>query len=220
MAKTAGQWLGSILADATKRKLQDIGDERERRQHMQRALDNAELRGLAQFTTNEQRDMFTAILDIFSSSDATALRTDVLRLYLGSYDPEIEAVVREYNLAEQLRQRFPGMSAELLDPVPYVRVFFQYLSIELYVDPIFHQFVNSAVRDHALLATLNAVQDIRAILAETQDTYTPEQFSAECARYIEHLANSLRRHRISAISLPLNDQTEPELGGIYVPLRI
>ncbi len=206
-------------------------DDKEQQKHLEQALKNAFERGLATFQTLEERDQYRAILkNLFEPGEhSAALQQETLRLLSFSDKPDLAKLNEAYN--RSLRSRnLSSQEIPAVDAASYLDAFFKALMAELYADPFFTKQMYDAIQMRAALATINmqtSVVEIVVLLRQMgailANDYTAEQFEQDIQTYATHLEGSLRYLKIAGV-VPTKDRSDrhrdPELNGIFVPLRI
>jgi hypothetical protein len=196
-------------------------DEREQLHHLQLALKNATERGLVTFDGLAQRDQYKDILWTLSQPGplGDTLRLEMLQLLTLSETPDFAKLSDTYNQ----RKRFYDATHQDVDVALYLNSFFRALLGELYNDPYFKAQLSEALQLRAAATMQQSLFDIVSILKHIgemlEDNYSPEDFEEDVAVYTAYVERSLRNLKIIGI-VPKDQTTDPELHGIFVPLRV
>lgn len=196
-------------------------DEKEQLRHLAQALKNATERGLATFDTLTERDLYKSILRTLSQSgpQGETLRQEVLHLFTLSETPDFVKLSDIYNQ----RQRFYDRSHQDIDAAPYLNSFFAALIGELYADVYFRSQLSDVLQLRAANSMQQSLLDIVDILKSIgemlEESYSPEDFAHNVATYTAHVERTMRNLKIVGV-VPKDQNADPELSGIFVPLRI
>ncbi len=206
-------------------------DEKEQVRHLQLALKNAVERGITRFHTFEERDQYRKILEILfePGSHSDTLRHEAMRLLTLSETPNFAELNEAYNRSLRTRSLSQPTLPTELDAAPYLASFFDALIAELYADPFFKQQMSDVLKVRAARATMNMERSVTEMLATLrqisktlEDEYTVEQFEQDVQVYTAHMERSLRYLKLVGV-VPKDrgeKNPDPELRGIFVPLRI
>jgi hypothetical protein len=203
-------------------------DEKEQQRHLELALKNALERGLARFDTLEERDQYRNVLAILAEPGAHSdvLRREALRLLTLSDTPNFAELDEAYNRSLRTRSLSQPKPASEVDAAPYLSSLFEALITELYIDPLFHDRLSDALQARAARgmqrSLTEVVETLSQIYMELADKYTTEQFEKDIKAYSEHIERTLRYLRLVGV-VPkerTHENRDPELDGIFVPLRI
>ncbi len=203
-------------------------DEKEQIRHLQLALKNAAERGLAQFQTDEERDLYRSIIEMLTEEGPhnEAIRREAMRLFTLSSSPNFTSLSETYNLPQRISALALHSSHVEVDAVPYLNSFFTALISELYADPFFRQSISDVLKVRANLNMQRSLEEVvvtlRQIYGVLEQGYTPEQFEKDVQIYIAHIERTLHYLKLAGI-VPkerTNENTNPELDDIFVPLRI
>jgi hypothetical protein len=196
-------------------------DEKEQLRHLEQALKNATERGLATFDTLQERDLYKTILQTLSQTgpQGEALRQEVLHLLTLSETPDLVKLSDIYNQ----RQRFYNASHQDIDAAPYLNSFFTALVGELYADTYFRSQLSDVLQLRAANTMQQSLLDIVVVLKSIgemlEESYSPEEFAQDVAKYTAHVERTTRNLKIVGV-VPKDQNADPELSGIFVPLRI
>jgi hypothetical protein len=247
VVKTASAWFPPIR-DALLNKAMDKGaenaigksmkdvhallhlDEKEQVRHLKLALKNAVERGLAKFHTPEEQQQYLSILNLLSESNSHSetLRREAMQLFTLSDTPNIAELNKIYNQSllssSQMQTAKPHA---FVDTVPYLSSFFDALITELYDDPFFRPQMSDVLQVRATMSMkrtfTEVVETLRQISGALINDYTTEQFERDVEAYVTHTERTLRYLKLAG-EVPKgrgsNENKDPELDGIFVPLRI
>ncbi len=196
-------------------------DEKEQLRHLEQALKNATERGLVAFDTLAQRDQYKDILRTLSQPgpQGVLLRQEIMQLFTLSDKPALAALSDKYNQ----RQRFYNAAYQDIDAAPYLSSFFSALLTELYADPYFRMQLSDVLQLRAATSTQQSLFDIVVVLkgiGETlADTYTAQDLMCDIEAYAAYIERTLRNLKIVGV-VPKDQNADPELSGVFVPLRI
>ncbi len=131
-----------------------------------------------------------------------------------------------YNRSLRTRSLSQSTPPAEVDAAPYLSSFFDALIAELYVDPFFKQQMSDALKLRADMGIQRSLEEVVATLLQINenlaDHYTPEQFARDVEVYTAHIERTL--HYLKLVGVVPKDRgeknTDPELNGIFVPLRI
>jgi len=103
-------------------------DEKEQQCHLELALKNAVERGLARFSTLEERDQYRSVLAILSEpgTHSDTLRREALRLFTLSETPSLAELNEAYNRSLRTRSLAQPTSPTEVNAAPYLSSFFNY----------------------------------------------------------------------------------------------
>jgi hypothetical protein len=235
LVKHAPDWLHSLEEtllgkgkDLAKKRIQEYFDEKKQLQHLELALKNAAERGLANFSTLEERDQYRDILQILSEPGphSEALRRETIGLFTLSDSPNLVELKETYNRSVRFRTLTQPVAPTDIDAVPYLSSFFRALLAELYIDPLFHEQISDVLRVRSALSAQRSLAEILSTLHQLGEVlapdYTSEQFEQDVARYTAQVE---RAHRyLKLVGVVPKDQgdedADPELHAIFVPLHI
>ncbi len=259
LVKTAPKWLPPIrdafldkareqgaefVTDKGKKGWRDLFrlDEKEQIRHLQLAIKNAAERGLAQFDTLEERDLYRSILEILSEEGPRneALRREAMSLFTLSDSPDFTALAETYHLAQRISALAQHKIYAEVDIAPYLSTFFNALIAELYIDPLFNDRISDIIRvrvaktmqqslEEQAQATMNMQRSLREVLTTLRQIYsvfeqgyTVEQFEKDVQAYTEHIERTLHYLKLVGVAHKEggNENRDPELNGIFVPLRV
>ncbi len=196
-------------------------DEKEQMRHLQQALKNATERGLATFDTLPERDQYKDIVRTLSQEGplGDVLRQEIMQLFTLSEKPDFAILSETYNQ----RQRFSNAAHQDIDVAPYLNSFFTALIGELYADPYFRSQLSDVLQQRANRGMQQSLLDIVSVLkqigATLEESYTAEDFACDVAAYTAHIERTVRNLKIIGV-VPKDQNVDPELSGIFVPLRI
>src|SRR6266567_906746 len=206
-----GSWLRSFLRL----------DEKEQIRHLQQALKNASERGLASIEGLSRRDEYNDVLQVLfqEGSDSDVLRHEALKLFTLDETPDFSILTSKYNY----RRHLSNAAHVDIDITPYLTCFFDALITELYADPYFKQQMSDTLQLRASVNTQKSLLQVIDIVCQIQinivDDYTAEQFAADVNKYTSFIERTLHNLKIVGV-VPKDQNKDPELDGIYVPLRI
>ncbi len=196
-------------------------DEKEQLRHLQQALKNAAERGLATFQTLEEHDLYKDILQTLSQSGESGreLRHEVMQFFTLAENPDFATLNDSYNR----RQRLDDANHKDVDVAPYLDGFFSALIGELYADPYFRPQLSDVLQLRASASMQQSLLDIVDVLknidARLDNGYSTEDFARDVAVYTDHIESVQRNLKIIGI-VPKDRIADPEISGIFVPLRI
>lgn len=198
-------------------------DEKEQARHLELALKNAAERGLAQFQTPKEQQQYNEVISVLSTSHAEVLRREALRLFTLNEESDFKKLA---TLFDQARAQAQPAQVQTIDAAPYLSSFFESLRAELYADPYFRQQMSDVLQVRTGLSMQRSLTEVLSTLnriGETLvDNYTPEQFEKDVQAYIGHIERTLRYLKLVGV-VPkerTNENRDPDLDGIFVPLRI
>ncbi len=203
-------------------------DEKEQQRHLELALKNALERGLVKFDRLEERDQYRNVLAILAEPGAhsDALRRESLRLLTLSDTPNLAELNEAYNRSLRTRSLSQPKPTSEVDATPYLSSFFEALIAELYADPFFMQQMSDVLKLRSAVSTQRSLAEVVTTLRQIGETladhYTPEQFERDVQAYVTHIERTFRYLKIVGV-VPKDRSSEnkdPELNGIFVPLRI
>lgn len=202
-------------------------DEKEQQRHMEQALKNAIERGSAAFQDPQEQQQYRQVLKILceAGSYSESLRKEALRLLTLSETLDLAALNNIYNEAIRKRTPLEQPLPPALDAAPYLQSFFNALISELYADPYFKQQMSEALQQRALQHTRKSLDELLSTLKRIDENlakdYTVEQLERDMYRYAEHITRTLHTLKIVGVVPKDRDKNrDPELNGIFVPLRI
>src|SRR5450432_2328481 len=198
-------------------------DEKEQLRHLEQALKNATERGLATFDTLQERDQYKDIVRALSQEEegpqGEVLRKEVMQLFTLSEKPNFVVLSDTYNQ----RQRFYNAAHQDIDVAPYLNSFFNALIGELYADPYFRTQLSEVLQQRATASMQQSLLDIVSVLKSIgealEDSYSTEEFAHDVAVYTSHIERTVRNLKIVGVT-PKDQNADPEISGIFVPLRI
>jgi hypothetical protein len=196
-------------------------DEKEQVRHLEVALKNATERGLAAYHTPQERDLYCEIIQTLSQPGPSGeqLRHEILQLFTLSEEPDLATLTDIYNK----HQRTHDPACQSIDASPYLSNFFAALIGELYADPYFRAQLRDTLPLRAArkmqLSLLEIVSTLQQIGQRLEGNYTADEFARDIKAYTDHIAQTLHRLKIVGI-VPRDQSVDPELNGIFVPLRI
>jgi hypothetical protein len=203
-------------------------DEKEQLRHLKAALQHAVEAGQNRFQTPTEQAQYRAILAHLSTPGVQndTLRDEALRLFTVSGTPHIAKLNELYN-----RSLCTSTSQQLTPPVevdaaPYLVAFFSALIEALYADAVFKPQISDVLHLRITQNMQHLLTDVSSTLHQMQGTlsdhYTMEQFERDKVTYIEHLQRTLRTLKLVGV-VPKSrggERPDPELGAIFVPLRL
>ncbi|QBD79847.1 NACHT domain-containing protein [Ktedonosporobacter rubrisoli] len=196
-------------------------DTKEQEQRLAQALKNAAERGLIGYKTLQERDQYRDVINSVAQPGPLGeeLRRECLRLFTLADEPDLDELSCCYN---QRKRRYDH-SHQDINAAPYLQSFFMALLGELYADPYFRSQLSDALQLRAANKMQHSLCEIIALLKELHstltDSYTAEEFESDVAKYAEYLERTLRNLKIVGV-VPRDLKADPELSGIFVPLRV
>jgi len=200
-------------------------NEKEQVRHLEQALKNATERGLINFTTSAERDQYRDILNTLMQigPQGEELRREALQLFTFSDTPDFTSLNERYNRSKRLTALAHKEPYSDIDTTPYLTSFFSALLAELYADPYFKQQMSETLQLRAAKSMQQSLLTVVALLQQfgeiLEHDYTAEQLAQDVAQYTEHIERTLHNLKIIGI-VPKDKNRDPELEGIFVPLRI
>src|SRR6266567_3921354 len=201
-------------------------DEKEQARHLELVLKNALERGQAAFLTHEEQRQYRSIITTLChpGPHSETLRREVMRLFSLNENPNFTELNEVYH---HLLPQTTSLSTQTpIDAAPYLGNFFDALLAELYADPFFRQQLSDVIQVRAAMSMQRSLTDIVASLRQIGETladhYKPEQFEQDVQAYTAHIERTLRHLKLVGV-VPkerTNENRDPELDGIFVPLRI
>jgi hypothetical protein len=196
-------------------------DEKEQLRHLEQALRNATERGLVTFDTLQERDLYRDILKTLSQPGpmGDTLRHEIMQLFTLEEIPDLTTLSEIYNR----RQRLSNAAHQDIDAGPYLKSFFTALWAELYADPYFKSQLSEALQLRAAQSMRQSLLDIINVLERIGETlegsYSAEDFARNVDVYTSYIERTQHNLRIVGV-VPKDQNSDPELSGIFVPLRI
>jgi len=203
-------------------------DEKEQQRHLELALKNAVERGLARFSTPEERDQYRNVLAILSEPGAHSdtLRREALRLFTLSETPSLAELNEAYNRSLRTRSLAQPTPPVDVNAAPYLSSFFDALIAELYADPYFKQQIIDVLQVRAATSTQRTLTEVLTTLRQVGEAvahnYTSEQLERDVAAYTAHIEMTSRYLKLVGV-VPKDrgsENKDPALDGIFVPLSI
>ena len=200
-------------------------DEEEQLRHLELVLKGAAERGLSGFQKKEERDQYRDIITTLSKPGpySDTLRNEVMRLFIITDTPNFTELSEVYNRTSRTSEAIPSAKVDI---TKYLNKFFEALIAELYVDPFFRQQMSDVLRVRAAMSMQRSLEEVVAALRQIGDNladhYIPEQFARDVAVYTAHIERTLRYLKLVGV-VPKDrgeKNADPELDGIFVPLRI
>jgi NACHT domain len=196
-------------------------DEKEQLRHLELALKNATERGLARFQTPQERDLYQDVVRTLSQKGAQgeALRHEIMQVFALTGNPDLTKLNDIYNR----RQRDHNPQHQYIDVAPYINSFFSTLIGELYADTYFRSQLSDALQlraSHNMQQSLLDIVDLlKGIGATLDNSYSAEDFARDVDAYTAHIERTQHNLKIVGV-VPKDQNTDPEISGIFVPLRI
>ncbi|HEY1350937.1 MAG TPA: NACHT domain-containing protein [Ktedonobacteraceae bacterium] len=242
IVKSAPAWLaslGGVILDKSQDAAFDKGKEvalaygerfrrrifhlskKEQLRHLEQALKNATERGLVSYHTLQERDLYRSIIYTLSEPGplGETLRREIMQLFTLSEEPDLAALTDIYNR----HQRFFNPVHQDIDAAPCLIRFFSALIGELYADPYFRPQLSDALQLRAAksmqLSLLEIVSVLQKIGATLEENYSADDFARDISTYIDHMERTLHQLKIVGV-VPKDQGVDPELSGIFVPLRV
>lgn len=202
--------------------------EKEQIRRLQLAINNAVERGLAQLDTPQERDLYRSMLEILSEEGPRneVLRREAFRLFTFSDTPNFATLAETYHLSQRISAMAKDTTYTEIDIAPYLSIFFNALTAELYADPFFRQQMSDVLRMHADLTMQRDLKEIIETLHQIYGTlesgYTIPQFEKDTQTYTEHIAITLRHLKLPGMALKEdgNENRDPEIESFFVPLLV
>src|SRR5947209_6166199 len=201
-------------------------DEKEQARHLELVLKNALERGEVAFHTPEEQLQYRSIITTLCqpSPQNEVLRREVMRLFSLNENPNFTELNVVYH------RLLPGSTSSSIriqiDAAPYLGSFFDALLAELYADPFFKQQLSDVIQVRSAMSMQRSLTEVVMTLRQIGETladhYTPEQFEQDVQVYTTHIERTLRYLKLVGV-VPkerTNENRDPELDGIFVPLRI
>ena len=226
--KSLGETILGKGKDLAKQQWNNTLNEKQQQRHIELALKNAAARGLTSFQTLQERDQYRYVLKILAEpgSHSEALRRELLQLFTLYDIPDLNALNEAYNRSLRIRSLTLPIPPAEVDASPYLKIFFEALFAELYQDIFFRPQMSNILRDRAAHHLQTILPDILTtlhLISEAfSDEYPTEQFEREVAIYTSHIERRCRLIKLAGV-VPQNIEhgyQEPELEGIFVPLRV
>jgi hypothetical protein len=201
-------------------------DEKEQIRHLEQALKNAIERGFANFTTPTEQEQYKHVLYTLMKigPHSEKLRREALSLFTLSDTPDFTSLNEAYHLAHQDTALSHKEVSTNIAITPYLTSFFNALMAELYADPYFKQQMQAALQIRATLNMQQALFNVVTLLQEIgetlEQTYTPEHLVQDVEQYTAYLQRTFHHLKIVGIVPKDQGKRDPELGRIFVPLRI
>src|SRR5437660_351952 len=224
----AHQWLKDLkdtLLNKGKEKGKAWLNEKEQERQLQQILEKAVKRGLTKFRKQQERDQYRDILkNLFDPGEhSDAMRREAMALFTLSDTPDLAKLNESYNRSLRTRNLSQLVPPAEVDAAPYLTSFFSALIAELYASPHFRPQISDALQDRMAIAMPQQMTEanttLRKIHQAIKDDYTEEQFQRDIATYAAHIERILHNLKIIGF-LPKEQNRDPELNGIFVPLRI
>jgi hypothetical protein len=219
----------TILFDKSKEFIGEKGkawlSEREQQHHLQQVLKKAVRRGLANFQKQQDRDQYRNILIHLFEPGAPndTLRHEAMTFLTLSDTPNIAELNEMYNRSLRFRNLSQPIPPAEVDAAPYLISFFNALIGELYADSFFKSQISDVIQTRAAMVMpqyiIEANRTLHKIHEAIKDDYTEEQFQQDIASYTAHMERILHNLKIIGV-VPKEQNRDPELNGIFVPLRI
>jgi hypothetical protein len=193
-------------------------DDKEQLRHLEQALRNATERGFASYQAPHERELYHDVVQTLSQQGAPgdALRCEAMRLFTLAEEPDLAALSDIYNSS-----RSP--SRHHLDATAYLNSFFSALLGELYADSYFRPQLSDALQlrafTHMEISLRQIVSVLQQIGEKLDEQYTAEDLAHDIDIYTAHVERTLHHLKIVGI-VPKDKNVDPELGCIFVPLRI
>src|SRR5438876_39376 len=203
-------------------------DEKEQQRHLKAALQRAVEVGQNRFHTPAEQAQYRAIIAYLSTSGVpnNTFRSEALRLFTLSETPQLAKLNELYNRSLPISISNQLTPTTEVDAAPYLMVFFSALVEALYADPIFKPQISDILHLRAMQNMQNSLVEVSSTLRQMHGTladhYTIEQFEHDKETYIEHIQNTLRTLKLVGV-VPKgrgSERPDPELGTIFVPLRL
>ena len=196
-------------------------DEKEQLRHLELALRNATERGLTRFQTPQECDLYQDVVRTLSQKGAQgeALRHEIMRVFTLTENPDLATLNDIYNR----RQCDHNPQHQYIDVAPYINSFFSALIGELYADTYFRAQLSDVLQLRASHNMQQSLLDIVGVLkgigATLDNSYSAEDFAHDVDAYTAHIERTLHNLKIVGV-VPKDQNADPEISGIFVPLRI
>jgi transcriptional regulator with XRE-family HTH domain len=222
LVKSASDWLDVLSNTLLNKKRIYTRDIR----HLELALKNAVERGLTKIYSAAEREEYYRILVALSelTSHGQVLRREAIHFFSLSGTSRLEQLSEIY---DRLTKTYNNLTGSVL-PVEknvgvYLTGFLEALLAELYSDPFFHDRVSNALKVHLPISIYQTPAEIITILDRAGKTiegdYTVKQFQHDITTYTAFLERIHQRLKLVGI-VPKDRLIDPELNGLFVPLRI
>ncbi|GCF10650.1 NACHT domain-containing protein [Dictyobacter arantiisoli] len=196
-------------------------DEKEQVRHLSQALKNAMERGLIAFQAQPERDLYKSILTTLAQDGPAGdeLRRETLTFFTLNQTPDLDTLSELYNR----RQHTALEHYQDIDAGPYLNSFFSALLGELYADPYYRPQLSAGLQLRAMTAMQHSLLDVVSLLKSVattlSDHYSAADFEQDVEKYATHMERTLRNLKIVGV-VPKDQNADPEIGSIFVPLRI
>jgi hypothetical protein len=203
-------------------------DENEQLRHLESALKNATQKGRLKFQTLQERDQYSHVVTILSEPGAhsDAFRQEALRLFTLFDAPNITELNEIYNRSLRIRALTQPTPPVEIDAAVYLASFFDALLAELYNDPFFRKQMSDVIQLRCMLRIQSSMAAISTSIQQISEAligeYTREHFQQDLEAYSAYMERTLRHLKLVGI-VPKdrgNQNTDPELNAIFVPLRV
>ncbi|HZO74674.1 MAG TPA: NACHT domain-containing protein [Ktedonobacteraceae bacterium] len=217
--------LKSTLLDKGKEQGKAWLNEKEQERLLQQLLAKAVKQGLAKFRKQQERDQYKDILqNLFEPGEhSEAMRREAMALFTLSDTPDLTALNEIYNRSLRIRHLSQPIPPAEVDAARYLTSFFDALIAELYSNDRFRSQISDALQARMAMVMPQQMTEanttLRQIHQAIKDDYTEEQFQRDMATYTTHVERILHNLKIIGF-LPKEQNRDPELNGIFVPLRI
>lgn len=232
LVKSAPHWLHALEGTAQNKGKElailqgkKLLDKRQYERHMRSALENAATKGITQFQALAERDQYSAVIQFLAQPGPNneALLSEALSLLTLSITPDFSKLTEKYNLRERIKSLAQHTEHKDIDATPYLSSFFEHFRDELFADDLFKQQVSNVLMVRSSLSMQQSLTAIATTLPLISNAvthrYSEEQFAKDIQTYVEHIERSLRYLKVVGI-VPKDQNKDPELEGIFVPLRI
>lgn len=199
-------------------------DRKQYEKHMSSALENAVTKGIVQFQTLAERDQYSAVIQFLAEPGPNnqAMRNEALKLLTLSDTPDFSKLTEKYNLRERISSFAQHTDYKDINATPYLSCFFTHFRDELFADDLFKQQISNILMVRSTMSMQQSLTDIAATLPSISDAvthrYSDDQFTQDVQNYIAYIERSLRYLKVIGI-IPKDQNGDPELAGIFVPLR-
>src|SRR5579885_1326017 len=151
------------------------------------------------------------------------MRREAMALFTLSDTPDLAELNEIYNRSLRIRHLSQPVAPAEVDAARYLTSFFDALIAELYSNDRFRPQISDALQARMALTMPQQMTEANTTLHKIHQAidpdYTEEQFQRDIATYTTHVERILHNLKIIGF-LPKEQNRDPELNGIFVPLRI
>ena len=199
--------------------------EKEQQRQLQQVLKKAIKRGLANFQDLQERDQYKDVLNNLFEPGAHSdnMRHEAMTLFTLSDAPNLAELNEIYNRSLRIRNLSQSTPPAEVKAAPYLISFFDALITELYADPFFKNQISDVIQTRAAMVMPQHMVEVNTVLRKIHETikddYTEEWFHQDIEKYASFVEKTLHNLKIIGV-VPKDQNRDPELNGIFVPLRI